>query len=133
MPYYKNALYRLLKRRYFYCILYTDKNNFSLSHFRKEVAMRKVPFVSVFWFFALALPFTIIALAGVAYVDLHFSQIVQSVGEFGRSITAGGRGVVAETAQRFPEVLGMVIGMIVILTIYLFVRQPAQSVDQHNK
>lgn len=95
--------------------------------------MRKVPFAGVFWMFALALPFTIIALAGVAYVDLHFSQIVQSVVEFGRAITAGGRGLVAETAQRFPEVLGMVIGLIVMLTIYLFVRQPAESFNKNRK
>ncbi|HEY5731658.1 MAG TPA: hypothetical protein VIS72_16535 [Anaerolineales bacterium] len=89
--------------------------------------MRIVPFVGVFWVFALALPFTIVALAGVAYVDLHFSQIVQSLVEFGRNVTAGGRGIAAEIAQRFPEVLGMVIGMIVIFTIYLFVRQSARS------
>lgn len=95
--------------------------------------MRKVPFVGVFWVFALALPFAIIALAGVAYVDLHFSQIVQSLVEFGRSITAGGRGIVAETAERFPEVLGMVIGLIVMLTIYLFVRKPAEAFNKNNK
>lgn len=95
--------------------------------------MRKVPFVGVFWIFALALPFTIIALAGVAYVDLHFSQIVQSTVEFGRTVTAGGRGLVAETAQRFPEVLGMVIGLIVMLTIYAFVRQPAESFNKKDK
>lgn len=95
--------------------------------------MRKAPFVAVFWVFALALPFTIIALAGVAYVDLHFSQIAQSLMEFGRSITAGGRGVAAETAERFPEVLGMVIGLIVMLTIYLFVRQPAESFKRNGK
>ena len=95
--------------------------------------MRKVPFVGVFWIFALALPFTIIAIAGVAYVDLHFSQIVQSTVEFGRTVTAGGRGLVAETAQRFPEVLGMVIGLIVMLTIYAFVRQPAESFNKKDK
>ncbi|NTU56353.1 MAG: hypothetical protein HGA79_08905 [Anaerolineales bacterium] len=95
--------------------------------------MRKVPFVGVFWVFALALPFTIIALAGVAYVDLHFSQIVRSLGEFGQSITAGGRGVIAETAQRFPEVLGMLIGLIVMLTIFAFVRQPAESFNKNRK
>jgi ABC-type nickel/cobalt efflux system permease component RcnA len=95
--------------------------------------MRKVPFVGVFWVFALALPFTIIALAGVAYVDFHFSEIALAVMNFERAITAGGRGFVAEFAQRFPEVLGMVIGMIVILTIYLFVRQPARSIKQRNK
>lgn len=95
--------------------------------------MRKVPFVGVFWMFALALPFTIIAIVGVAYVDLNFSQIMQSMVEFGRSITAGGRGIVAETAERFPEVLGMVIGLIVMLTIYLFVRQPAESFSKNRK
>ena len=94
--------------------------------------MHKVPFVGVFWMFALALPFTIIALAGVAYVDLHFSQIVQSVVEFGQVVTAGGRGLIAETAQRFPEVLGMLIGLIVMLTIYAFVRQPAESFNHKN-
>jgi len=95
--------------------------------------MRKVPFAGVFWTFALALPFTIIALAGVAYVDLHMSAIAQSIVNFERSVTAGGRGIVAEFAERFPEVLGMVIGMIVIFTIYLFVRQSAESVIQRNK
>lgn len=95
--------------------------------------MRKVPFVGVFWIFALALPFTIIALAGVAYVDLHFSQIMQSLMEFGRSITAGGRGVIAETAERLPEVLGMLIGLIVMLTIYAFVRQPAEAFKENNE
>ena len=95
--------------------------------------MRKVPFVSVFWTFALAVPFTIIALAGVAYVDLRFSQIVQSLVEFGQTITAGGRGVVAETAQRSPELLGMVIGLIVMLTIYAFVRKPAETFNKDDK
>lgn len=95
--------------------------------------MRKVPFVGVFWVFALAVPFTIIALAGVAYVDLHFSQIMQSLVEFGQGITAGGRGLVAETAQRLPEVLGMLIGLIVMLTIYAFVRQPAEVFNKNKK
>lgn len=95
--------------------------------------MRKAPFVGVFWVFALALPFTIIALAGVAYVDLHFSQIVQFLVEFGRTVTAGGRGLTAETAQRFPEALGMLIGLIVMLTIHAFVRQPAESFNKNGK
>lgn len=95
--------------------------------------MRKVPLVGVFWVFALAVPFTIIALAGVAYVDLHFSQIMQSLAEFGRTVTAGGRGLIAETAQRLPEALGMLIGLIVMLTIYAFVRQPAEAFNKNKK
>jgi hypothetical protein len=88
--------------------------------------MRKVPFVAVFWTFALAVPFTVLALAGVAYINLHFSEIAETVIRFEQATTAGGRGWVAETAQRLPELAGMVIGMIVIYTIYLFVRKPAQ-------
>ena len=95
--------------------------------------MRKVPFVSVFWIFALALPFTIIALAGVAYVDLHFSRILQAIYNVEQAVTAGGRGFVAEFAERFPEVLGMVVGMVVIFTIYVFVRQPDKSALQRNR
>lgn len=95
--------------------------------------MRKVPFVGVFWVFALAVPFTIIALAGVAYVDLHFSQILRSLVEFGQSVTAGGRGLIAETTQRLPEALGMLIGLIVMLTIYAFVRQPAEAFNKNKK
>ena len=95
--------------------------------------MRKVPFVGVFWVFALALPFTIIALAGVAYVDLHFSQIMQSLVEFGQGVTAGGRGLIAVTAERMPVVLGMLIGLIVMLTIYAFVRQPAEAFNKNKK
>lgn len=95
--------------------------------------MFKVPFAGVFWTFALAIPFTFIALAGVAYVDLHFSEITLAVLSFEQAVTAGGRGFVAEFAQRFPEILGMVVGMVVILTIYLFVRQPARSAVRHRK
>jgi hypothetical protein len=93
--------------------------------------MRKVPFVAVFWTFALAIPFTILALAGVAYIDLHFSAIAQAIADFERAVSTGG--LVSELWARFPEVLGMVIGMIVIFTIYLFVRKPAQSVNQDKK
>jgi hypothetical protein len=41
--------------------------------------------------------------------------------------------VIAETAQRFPEVLGMLIGLIVMLTIFAFVRQPAESFNKNRK
>ena len=93
----------------------------------------KAPFAAVFWTFGLAIPFTFIALAGVAYVDLHFNEITLALLRFEQAVTAGGRGFVAEFAQRFPEILGMLIGMIVILTIYAFVRQPAESIVQHKR
>ncbi len=93
----------------------------------------KAPFAAVFWTFGLAIPFTFIALAGVAYIDFHFSEITLAVLNFEQAITAGGRGFVAEFAQRFPEILGMLIGMIVIFTIYLFVRQPAKTAVHHKR
>jgi hypothetical protein len=95
--------------------------------------MRKVPFVAAFWTFALALPFTILALAGVSYVDLHFSAIAQAISSFEQAMSSNGAGLVSELWARFPEVLGMVIGMIVIFTIYIFVRQSVQSVNQDKK
>lgn len=93
----------------------------------------KAPFAAVFWTFGLAIPFTFIALAGVAYIDLHFSEIALAVLNFERAVTAGGRGFIAEFAQRFPEVLGMLIGMVVIITIYAFVRQPAESAVRQKR
>ena len=95
--------------------------------------MRKIQFAAVFWTFALAVPFTILALAGVAYVDLHFSEIAQSIANFEQAMSSNGAGLVSELWARFPEILGMVIGMIVIFTIYIFVRQSAQWVDQDKK
>lgn len=88
--------------------------------------MRSIPLVAVFWFFALAVPSTIIALAGVAYIDLNFSRIMQSLVELERATTAGGRGWVAESGQRLPELAGMVIGAVVMCAIYLLTRKPAE-------
>jgi len=95
--------------------------------------MRKVPFVAAIWIFVLALPFTILALGGIAYVDLHFSLIAQAISNFERALSSNGAGLVSELWARFPEVLGMVIGLIVIFTIYIFVRQSAQWMDQDKK
>lgn len=89
--------------------------------------MRKIPFIAVFWFFALALPATFVALAGVAYLNLHFSEIVRAVLGLEVLTTAGGRGWLEETGQRLPELAGMIIGMVVIYAVYLFVRKPAQQ------
>jgi len=95
--------------------------------------MRKVPFVAAIWIFVLALPFTILALGGIAYVDLHFSLIAHAISTFERALSSNGAGLVSELWARFPEALGMVIGMIVIFTIFVFVRQSAKLVDQDKK
>jgi FtsH-binding integral membrane protein len=90
--------------------------------------MRKAPFVAVFWTFALAIPFTIIALAGVAYVDFHFSEMALAIANFEAATSATGRGWLTELSARSPELVGMVIGLIVMLTIYLFAQQPTRKV-----
>jgi len=85
-----------------------------------ERHMRKVQFFASFWTIVIAIPFTILALIGTAYLTEHMSQIIQTISEFGRKISVGGRGLILEFSARWPEVAGMVIGMIVILTIFLF-------------
>ncbi len=95
--------------------------------------MRKLPSTAVFWTFALAIPFTIIALAGVAYVDLHFSGIAQAIARFEAATSATGRGWITELSARSPELVGMVVGMFVILTIYLFVQRPTKTVNATKK
>jgi FtsH-binding integral membrane protein len=95
--------------------------------------MRKVPFVTVFWTFALAIPFTILALGGVAYIDLHFSEIAAAITNFNATTSATGRGWLAELSERSPELMGMVVGLAVMLTIYLFLQQPAKAGNQSKK
>lgn len=82
--------------------------------------MRKVQFFAGFWTIVIAIPFTVLALIGTAYLTEHMSQIIQTISEFGHKISVGGRGLILEFSARWPEVAGMVIGMIVILTIFLF-------------
>lgn len=91
--------------------------------------MRKVPFVAVFWTFALALPFALIAIAGVAWIDQNFSVIAEAIGSAQGFLTTSGRNWAAEFSQRMPELAGMIVGAIVMLTIYLFARKPAQMAE----
>jgi len=95
--------------------------------------MRKVPFVTVFWTFALAIPFTILALGGVAYIDLHFSEIAAAITSFNAATSATGRGWLTELSERSPELMGMVVGLAVMLTIYLFLQQPAKAGNPSKK
>lgn len=91
--------------------------------------MRKVQFYASFWTLVIAIPFTLLALVGVAYVTEHLTQIVRIFTDFSRNISVGGRGLILEFSARWPEVAGMVIGMIVILTIYLFAQSANKPED----
>ena len=85
--------------------------------------MRKVQFLAVFWTLVIAIPFTALALSAVAYLTENMSEIARSITEFSRSTSVSGRGLVLEFSERWPEVAGMIIGQLVILTILLFARK----------
>ena len=89
--------------------------------------MRKVQITASFWTLVLAIPFTVLALVGVAFLTENLTIITRALNEFSRSITVGGRGLLVEFSARWPEIAGMVIGMIVILTIYLFAQNASKA------
>jgi len=93
--------------------------------------MRKVQFFASFWTLVIAIPFTVLALVGVAYITENLTQIVQAITEFSRTVSVGGRGLVLEFSARWPEIAGMVIGMIVILTIFLFAQNASKAEDKN--
>jgi hypothetical protein len=94
--------------------------------------MRKVQFFTGFWTIVIAIPFTILALIGTAYITEHLTQIFALLSEVSRKISVGGRGLVLEFSARWPEVAGMVIGMIVILTIFLFAQNANKEQESKN-
>ncbi len=70
--------------------------------------MRKVQFFAGFWTIVIAIPFTVLALVGVAYLTEHLTQIINTLYEFSRKVSVGGRGLILEFSARWPEVAGMV-------------------------
>jgi hypothetical protein len=99
----------------------------------KEVAkMKKVQITAVFWTLLLAVPLSAIALSVLAYTTENLTRISTAVYTFSRDITAGGRGLVLEIAQRWPEVAGMIVGQIVIMLIFLVVRKDIKNKSKEN-
>jgi len=94
--------------------------------------MKKIQFVASFWTLLIAIPFTILALLGVAYLTENLTQIVNAITKFSREISVGGRGFFLEFSARWPEIAGMVIGMIVILTIFLFAQSANKAEEPKN-
>jgi hypothetical protein len=94
--------------------------------------MRKVQVFAGFWTIVIAIPFTVLALIGVAYLTEHLTQIARIIADWSQKLSVGGRGLILEFSARWPEVAGMVIGMVVILTIYLFSQNASKADDQKN-
>ncbi len=64
------------------------------------------------WTLALAIPASVVALVMVAYLDTRFSRIVIVIDDFLQSV-----------AIRMPEFLGIMVGFVIMLTIFAFVRK----------
>jgi hypothetical protein len=84
--------------------------------------MRKVQFLAVFWTLLLAIPFTVLAISGLALWTENLTEISTALANFNNNVSVGGRGVMLEISERWPEVAGMIVGQLVILTIYLVAR-----------
>jgi len=88
--------------------------------------MRKVQLTAVLWTMILAVPITALALSLLAYTTEHLTQITTALVSYSRDASIGGRGIVLEFAQRWPEIAGMIIGQVVLLTIFLVARKSSK-------
>ena len=84
--------------------------------------MRKIQMYATIWTLMLALPFTVIALVGTAYISNHLGEIATAV-----SSLVNWRGVAVEGSARWPEIAGMIIGQLLILSILLIARRNGRS------
>jgi hypothetical protein len=86
--------------------------------------MHKVQMYATVWTLALALPFTVIALVGTAYITNHLGDIATAV-----SSLVNWRGVAVEGSARWPEIAGMIVGQLLILSILLIARRSGRTED----
>ncbi|MFN8594953.1 MAG: hypothetical protein U0559_02030 [Anaerolineae bacterium] len=84
--------------------------------------MRKIQFYATFWTMVLAVPFTVIGLVGAAYLANHLADITSAI-----TTLLNWRGVAIEGSSRWPEVVGMILGQMLILTILLIARRNGKS------
>jgi hypothetical protein len=89
--------------------------------------MYKLTFSAIVWTLILAIPFTVIALVSLAYLTEHAVEFANFSQAINQQTTIGGRGWLTEMAERLPELAGMLIGQLVILTILLFSRKMEQT------
>ncbi len=85
--------------------------------------MRNFQISAVFWTLLLAVPFTVLALTMAAYTTENLSEIMYWLSETSRTSSFTGRGLLIEFSARWPELMGMVVGQIIILIIVLFAWQ----------
>jgi hypothetical protein len=86
--------------------------------------MRNVSLVAVVATLGLAIPFTLLALAGVAWTTENLTQIATFLAGPGQLDWAA---LARETWARLPEVAGMIIGQALILVIFLLARREVRA------
>jgi hypothetical protein len=84
--------------------------------------MRNVQMYATVWTLVLAVPFTVIALVGTAYITNHLGEIATAV-----SALVNWRGVAVEGSARWPEIAGMIVGQLLILSILLIARRSGRT------
>jgi hypothetical protein len=84
--------------------------------------MRKVQMYATVWTLMLALPFTVIALVGTAYITNHLGDITTAV-----SSLVNWRGVAVEGSARWTEIAAMIVGQLLILSILLIARRSGRT------
>jgi hypothetical protein len=84
--------------------------------------MRNVQMYATVWTLVLAVPFTVIALVGTAYITNHLGEIATAV-----SSLVNWRGVAVEGSARWPEIAGMIVGQLLILSILLIARRSSRT------
>ena len=83
--------------------------------------MRKEQFTAVVLTLSLAIPFTLLALVAVAWIDDNLARIVASL----TSPQVDWQVVIREAWARWPEVLGMMVGQALIILILVLARDAA--------
>ena len=88
--------------------------------------MRRAPWIAALVTIGLALPFTLLALAGAAWLTENLTQIASSIG--GMDVPA----VVREAWSRWPEILGMVIGMGLVVVILVLAKRELAATSKES-
>jgi len=94
--------------------------------------MRKVQWIAVFWTLLLAVPFTVIAISGLALWTANLSEFSTWLANLNQSFSVGGRGIMLEISARWPEVAGIVVGQLLIFIIFLLARNGNASENEKN-
>jgi hypothetical protein len=84
--------------------------------------MRKVQFIAVFWTLFLAVPFTVLAISMLALWTSNLTEVSTILANLDNAISVGGRGIITQFSERWPEVAGMIVGQLVLMTILILAR-----------